>query len=206
MSAEILNFQGANPILGMGSLSKLFIRDKIRHLFDERISTHEDAIFCIRYYLDNNPKISFVNETLYGYIVRSGGITSTFQKGVAQGVNKLLRMNMILSEQIDEKQLRYRAIHHIYRVYYYGIRTYVFEILSRYSMNRKRLSILESIVNDGKYRKIIKYVFMYPLADNKAEKNGITDFVIIVFSLLKMQRMILLFLKMRKWLIMLINR
>ena len=44
--------------------NKLFVRDKIRHLFDEELSTCEDSVFCIRYYLDNDPKITVIKESL----------------------------------------------------------------------------------------------------------------------------------------------
>ena len=168
--------------------NKLFVREKIRHFFDENISTCEDSIFCIRYYLDNNPEISFVDEPLYHYIVREGGLTGGVQKGAFDGIRGLLRVNLELSGKITDDRLRLPVVHHIYKVYFYGIYTYIFENLVDGPISRRDLSLVSQIIHDEEYRKIIRHILKYPLKDRSADKNGIGEFFLILFSLLKWRR------------------
>ena len=177
--------------------NKLFVREKIKHLFDESISTCEDSIFCIRYYLDNDPKIAFVNETLYGYIVCGDGLSSTYNDGAFDGINKLLSVNGKLLGRIEDDSLKALARHHICRVYYYGTYTYVFENLSMKPFDGDVLSVIGCITRDDNYRKIIRFVLAYPFRDAKAEKNSIAESLIIIFSLLRMKRSIYLLSKIK---------
>ena len=186
--------------------NKLFVRKKIKHLFDESISTCEDSLFCARYYYDNNPKIVYVNETLYGYLVHNDGLTSTLQKRSFSGINKLLIINRKISNRIHDEQLKYLAIHHIYRVYYFGIYTYVFENLSKGPVNSEKLSVIEQIINDRKYQRIIRFIMKYSRMDKRAEKISITEIILALLSMLKLKRTIYLFSKVRKCLEPLMNR
>ncbi len=186
--------------------NKLFVRNKIKHLFDEKISTCEDSIFCARYYYDNNPKIAYVNETLYGYLVHNDGLTSTLQNKSFLGINKLLVINRKISDRINDERLRYLAIHHIYRVYYFGIYTYIFENLSKGPMDREKLSIIEQIINDRKYQRIIKYIIKYSRMDRRAERASVTELLLTLLSILKLKRIIYVFSKVRKCLEPLTNR
>ena len=177
--------------------NKLFVREKIKHLFDESISTCEDSIFCIRYYLDNDPEIAFVNEALYEYIAAGDGLSSTFRDKAFDGINKLLSVNGRLLAKVEDDALKALARHHICRVYYYGTYTYVFENLSMRPMTGDVLSVIGRITDDEKYRKIIRYVLMYPLKNAKAEKNTVAESLIIIFSLLRMKRSVYLLSKLK---------
>lgn len=172
--------------------NKLYVREKIRHFFDESISTCEDSIFCALYYIDNDPKISFVDEPLYHYIVRAGGLTSRIRHGAFDGIKKLLRINLEISGKITDEQLKHRAVHHVYKVYFYGIYTYIFENLVDGSISREELSLVSQIINDEEYRRIIKAVFNYPLKDKRAEKTGTGEFAVILLSLIKWERAVLM--------------
>ena len=172
--------------------NKLYVREKIRHFFDESISTCEDSIFCVQYYLDNNPKISFTEEPLYHYIVRVGGLTGRVQKGAFDGIRRLLRVNLELSGKITDDRLRCSVVHHLHKVYFYGIYTYIFENLAGGPISREDLLLVSQIIHDEEYRKITKSIFKYPLKDRSAEKNGIGEISIILFSLLKWERAALL--------------
>ena len=186
--------------------NKLYVRDNIQHLFDESISTCEDSVFCIRYYFDNNPEISFVRETFYGYVVHDDGLTSTFQRKAFHGINNLFNLNRLLCDQIQDEKFKKLAMHHVCKVFYYGIYTYVFENLSKGSTNIEALSYIEHIINHRKYRRIIRYILRYRIKDGRAEKTGPTEWLIIIFSLLKMKRAVYFVSKGKVWLKSKINR
>lgn len=178
--------------------NKLFVRDKIKHLFDESISTCEDSIFCAWYYYDNNPKIACVDEVLYRYIVHNDGLTSTYQYRALNGIHKLLYINRQISEQITDERLKYLAIHHIYKVYYYGIYMFIFENLSKGPISREKLSVIKHVINNRKYQRIIRFILKYRMQDKKAERIGMMEFFIILFSFLKMKRAIYYISKVKK--------
>ena len=178
--------------------NKLYVKEKIRHFFDESISTCEDSIFCSRYFIDNDPKMSFVQEPLYHYMVREGGLTSGIQQGAFDGIRKLIQINLEISGKIKDEQLRLLAVHHAYKVYFYGIYTYIFENLVDGSISREDLSLVSQIIHDEEYRMIIRVVLKYPFKDRRAEKTGIGEFFIILFSLLKWKRAVLTVSKAKK--------
>ena len=177
--------------------NKLYVREKIKHLFDENISTCEDSIFCARYYLDNDAKVSLVGESLYCYKVREGGITSSLQEGAFDGISKLFQINREITDKISEERLKLLASHHISYVYFYGTHTYIFENLVKYPIGQKELSLVSQIINDEEYRNTIRFVLNYPLKDRKAEKPGIGEVFTILFSLLKWKRAVLLVSKVK---------
>lgn len=178
--------------------NKLFVREKIKHLFDESVSTCEDSVFCARYYFDNKPKIAYVNEALYGYNIHDNSLTTSFQTKAFEGIDKLLRINRKISEQIGNERFRYLAIHHVYKVYYYGIYMYIFGNISSGRIDREKLAVIHQIISDKKYQRIIRFILKCPLRDRRAEKNGILETLIIIASLLKMKRTILFLTKIRK--------
>ena len=178
--------------------NKLFVREKIKHLFDENVSTCEDSLFCARYYYDNNPKVVYVNEELYGYLVRKDGLTSELQKGAFAGVNKYLLVNRKISEQITDEHLKYLAVHHVYKVYFYGIYLFIFQTICKGPLTEEKLAIIEQVVNDRNYRRIMKYIIKYPLRNRPAERTTFTEFMIIILSLLKLKRTIWFYTKIRK--------
>lgn len=185
--------------------NKLFVREKIRHLFDERISTCEDSIFVTQYYLDNRPKIAVVNEALYRYSVHNSGLTATFQKTSFNGIRKLLRLNRLVSEQITDNALKSRIIHHLYKVYNYGIYTYIFGNLYRNPITQDKLSIVDQVINDRAYQRKVRYILLYPFRDRRAERIGVFEFLIMISSLCKMKRMVLFLSKMKNHLDLLIH-
>jgi len=185
--------------------NKLFVKEKIRHLFDERISTCEDSIFVTQYYLDNRPKIAVVNEALYRYSVHNSGLTSTFQKTSFDGIRKLLRLNRLVSEQITDNALKFRIIHHLYKVYNYGIYTYIFGNLYRNPITQDKLSIVDQVINDRAYQRKVRYILLYPFRDRRAERIGVFEFLIMISSLYKMKRMVLFLSKMKNHLDLLIH-
>ncbi|MBR3041003.1 MAG: glycosyltransferase family 2 protein [Lachnospiraceae bacterium] len=168
--------------------NKLYVREKIKHLFDENITLCEDSIFCAWYCQDNLPKIAYVHEVLYGYSVRRNGLTSTYQKNSFDGISKMFSINRILTEQISDVELKYLAIHHVYRAYFYGVYTFIFENLSKGPMTKETLARIERIINNRRYRRVIRFVWKYALQDRRAEGTGITEYLLILFSLLKMKR------------------
>lgn len=185
--------------------NKLFVREKISHLFDERISTCEDSIFVTQYYLDNRPKIAVVNEALYRYSVHNSGLTATFQKTSFDGIRKLLRLNRLVSEQITDNALKSRIIHHLYKVYNYGIYTYIFGNLYRNPITQDKLSIVDRVINDRAYQRIVRYILLYPFRDRRVERIGVFEFLIMISSLYKMKRMVLFLSKMKNHLDLLIH-
>ena len=180
--------------------NKLFVREKIKHLFDESISTCEDSLFCTQYYCDNHPIIAYVNEVLYGYTVCQSGLTSTVQKRAFRGINKLLVMNRKVSEEISDDKLKLLIVHHLYKVYFYGIYTYIFGNLSKGFMDTQKLAIIDRIIHDRKYQRIIRFIIKYPRRDKRAEHAGIGELPILFFSLLKMKRSVYFYSKVKRWL------
>ena len=186
--------------------NKLFVREKIKHLFDESITTCEDSVFCSRYYLDNSPKIAYVNEILYGYMARGDGLTSVYQSGAIDGVNKLLKVNRQITDRITDERFRYLVLHHVYKVYFYGIYTYIFENLSKHPISDESLSVISGIINEEKYRRIIKYILKNSRRGSGVERNGISEYLVIFFSLLKMKKAIFYLSKVKTCLIRITNR
>lgn len=186
--------------------NKLFVKERIKHLFEEGLSTCEDSIFCIRYYLDSDPKIAIVDEALYEYSPYGEGLSSSYRENAFCGINKLLTANRKLSAHIDDERLRNLALHHICKVYFYGVYTYIFGNLCNGPADAYKLSIIEQILNDKVYRKIIGYLIAKTGKVKDAEKNSIEEKLIILFSFLKMKRMIFLLSKAKKCLGPLKNR
>lgn len=177
--------------------NKLFVRDRIRHMFDEKLSTCEDSIFCIRYYLDNDPKIVIVKESLYEYAAYDDGLTSTYQNRAYEGICSLLAVNGKLSEKIADEHLRKLAKHHIFKVYFYGIYTYIFGNLGKGHMTGESLSLIGQILDDKRYRKTVGYILRNSKRDKDAEANSPEEIMIAIFSMLRMKRAIWLLAKVK---------
>lgn len=178
--------------------NKLFVRENIKHLFDESISTCEDSVFCTQYYCDNHPVIVYINEVLYGYTVQRGGLTSTLQKRAFDGINKLLVMNRKISEEIRDEKLKRLIIHHLYKVYFYGIYTFIFGNLSTGPMDTEKLAVIERIIRDRKYQRIIRFIIIYPGRDHRAEIAGAGEYLILFSSLFKKKRAVYFSSKVKK--------
>lgn len=179
--------------------NKLFVRENIKHLFDENILTSEDSIFCARYYFDNIPKIAYVEEILYGYTVYNDGLSSNYQESSMKGTNKFLAINRRISELINDDNLKKKAIFHIYKVYFYGIYTFIFENISKAEISEENLSIISTIISDKKYKRVLKYITRYSIAHKKESRISKSEFCYLVFSLFKMEKMIFIFPKVKRW-------
>ena len=178
--------------------NKLFVRKKIKHLFDEHISTCEDSIFCTMYYFDNKPKVACVNEVLYGYVVRYDGLTSNLQKQAYEGINNYLKINRLITEMIDDEEIKKLTIHHVYRVYYYGIYLFIYRNLIKGKADVEKLAIIEEIINDKKYQRIIRFMLIYSFRNIKAERTSCVEFLIIMASVLKCKKAVYYITKVRQ--------
>lgn len=178
--------------------NKLFVKEKIRHLFDERLSTAEDSIFCVQYYLDNRPKIAYVYENLYEYVRHGDGLTGALQERALYGIRRLYQLNRRLVAQIPDRQVRALAVHHIYKVYFYGVYTFIFENVCEGPMTKETLRIIGDRIADDRYRKRIKYILRYPYHDRRAEYTTKKEALYILFSLTGMKRAIYALAKVKK--------
>lgn len=167
--------------------NKLFVKNKIKHLFNEKISTCEDSIFCIQYYLDNNAKIGWINKPLYYYKVNDGGLTRSFQLNSLQGIKTLLKYNIKLANMLQNEALKRFALYHISKVYFYGVYTYIFENICADSMTKDKWKIISDVINDRKYQKVLLLLLKFSLIDNKAERLALKEYWYIIFSLLKIK-------------------
>lgn len=181
--------------------NKLYVREKIKHLFDEEVSTCEDSMFCAWYYYDNDPKVAYVDEVLYGYMVHDDGLTSKLQDGALNGISRFLVVNRLISERIADDRLRYRAIHHAYIMYFYGVYLYIFETLGKLPLDESVLLKIEQVIRDRNYRRIVRFIMKYPFWDIGAERVTVVEIFIINFSMLGMKRAIYFFSKVKKCLV-----
>jgi len=170
--------------------NKMFIKEKIRHLFEEGLATCEDSLFCAQYYYDNLPKTSYVNECLYGYLRHRNGLTSSFQERALCGIERNFRCCMKIKDRIRDEQHKRLAVHYLCRVYFYGICLFVFETLCRGPVNKETLSQIDTMIRHTRYRKNIKYFWIYPFYDRRALRTTLKEFLYILFSLLYMKRAI----------------
>ncbi|MBR3517692.1 MAG: glycosyltransferase family 2 protein [Lachnospiraceae bacterium] len=182
--------------------NKLFVRKKIRHPFIENLSTAEDSLFCIQYYLDNHPKIAYVYEDLYGYQKRGDGLTGALQPQALYGIGKLYQYNMKLLALLPDVQMKRLAFHHICIVYFYGIYTFIFENICSYPKNnpkkKEALAIVADILQSERYQRCIRYILKYPLQDKRAEKMTKKQLLYILFSLFGRKREILFLARLKK--------
>lgn len=180
------------------SWNKLYLREKIHHLFDERTSTCEDSIFCTQYYSDNLPKTAYVYENLYGYIRRKDCLTAKVQERAFYGITKYMSCNMKIAGMISDERTRRAAIQHICKVYFYGVYMFIFQNLCSGPVTGEKLSIIDSVFRDERYRRIMGYIIRYPLYDSKAERASKSEFLYILFSLLGMKRATLFLSRVKK--------
>lgn len=165
--------------------NKLFIRSKIKHLFDEKLSTCEDSIFCIQYYLDNKAKISWVNDVLYEYRRGDLGLSSKFRIDSFDGINALFSYNVFLSNKLRDSEIKRMAMHHSCRVYFYGIYTYIFETLDA-KQYKGNLGTLKNILKNEKYRRVLKYLLKAFLLKWDVERLSFKELSYALFSLIRM--------------------
>ena len=172
--------------------NKLFVREKIKHLFDESISSCEDSLFCLYYYLDNDPRIIYINDILYEYRVCEGGLTCSFRDDTFAGIGKLFRINRKLTGKISDEKIRKAANFHICKVYFYGVYTYIFENLSKNKISAEALTVIDRVLNDGIYQKVISCILKNSFRYRSVDRTGCFEYLLIIFSMLKMRRAVYL--------------
>ncbi len=177
--------------------NKLYVRKKIKHLFDEKTATCEDSLFCAQYYYDNQPRVAYVTESLYGYIRHMDGLTVSLQKRPLYGIRRFTCCCICISDRISDKQMKQLAIHHICRVYFYAVSLFIFENACKGDMNKDSLSIIAQVIKNKEYRRIIKHILRYPFFEKEAEKTSKKEFLYILFSLLKMKRALFVLAKVK---------
>lgn len=175
--------------------NKIFVKDMIKHLFDEFSSTCEDSVFCARYYFDNHPKVVYVNEVLYRYIIREEGLISVLQDNAYEGVNKYLAINKKIVKSIDDEEYRLPAFHHICRVYFYGVYLFIIRNLSKGPMTSEKLKIYDRVFNDKKFRKMMRFILKYPFKNRMVERTTVFEAGLIILALLRMKRTIYILVK-----------
>lgn len=178
--------------------NKLFVREKIKHLFDEKLSTCEDSIFCVRFYLDNNATISYVDDMLYGYIRHNGGLTATFQPDSLLGINKYYTYYIMLAKQITEKGKRQLAIYNICRIYLFCICTFIFENINQGSVKKEKAVIIGKIINCHRYRNAVRYLIKHSIFNEKAGKLAPKEMIYAILSFFKMKNSLYIFARIKR--------
>lgn len=178
--------------------NKLFVRKNIKHLFEEGISTCEDSIFCVQYYIDNRPKIAYVNEVLYGYLRNSEGLTASYDAKSMWGINKYCSLYYVLVKHIEDDVKRKVAIHSICRIYFYLIYSFVIENICVKRADSRVINNIDNILNSRKYQRIIKNVLLFPIKNSMADKTSIKEMIYIFLSILRMKRCLLAVAKVKR--------
>lgn len=180
--------------------NKLFVREKIKHLFDEKMTTCEDGVFCCQYYVDNDAKVTYVDEALYVYIRHKEGITVTLQSNALYGIYKFLDYYIYFVNKIEDEQLRKYATYHMHRIYLFCITTFVFENSSRCIAMNDSIAIISKIINNKKFRRVIKQTLKFSFTEKDIRRLTIKEFAYIILSLLKMKRMVYIFSNLKRFL------
>lgn len=175
--------------------NKLFIKEKIAHMFDESISTCEDCIFCLSYYLDNKAKIAWVSDTLYKYIIHDKGLTQKYCSNAMRGVNQWYTLNVVLAKKIKDKALRKKAFNHINIMYLYIVYTFIFENLSKSPLDDRKKHILHACVCGKTYQKVVKSLLGNTFHNIKNRAMVSKAYIYMAFSILKFEKGIYLFAK-----------
>lgn len=136
--------------------NKLYIRERIRHKFDESLILCEDSVFCTEYFIDN-PRIAICSKILYRYHLNCENICAKGKRVSGyEGIQKYYFRNRKLVKGILNKSQQKEAGMHIRKVFFYGVYTYIFETLPYSGLRRaEKVALLESIMRDRIYKKII---------------------------------------------------
>lgn len=147
--------------------NKLFERKKIKHLFDEKLEFNQDTVFCLQYYMDNDARIKMVDEPLYEYVIHGTGLTGIYNQSTMNGIEKIFSYSIQLSKNIEDTYLRKRAIYHLCRSYYYSIYTFIFENLAKKEANGQTFEIIENIISNKRYRRVVRYILWFSIFEFK---------------------------------------
>lgn len=192
--------------------NKLFVREKIVHLFEEGISNCEDAIFCLRYYLDQHPRIAWVEEPLYQYNLILDSVSHRLQPTTEIGIWRMCELFKKLSEEIADTRRKKAAQYHLAKVVFYAFYTYIFENMdTRYlHLKKKQLSpkqmrtidlqyeSLTRIFEDARYRKLLKYLLKNCSSKKKVEGFSLKESAYLMMSLCKWKWGLLFMVELRR--------
>lgn len=175
--------------------NKLFVKEKIKHLFDEAITFSEDTLFCINYFIDNKAKIEWTDDVLYSYLCHDKGLTKSFQISAWEGLKGTFLLELCLTKKIENLEQKRLAIRHICSHYFFGVYTFVFENLARAKNDKNALDIIEHIINDKQYRKVVRFIFHSSISNMVMNRNdyGLSkkEIAYIVGSMLNNSKLIL---------------
>lgn len=137
--------------------NKLYRKERIRHMYDESLILCEDSVFCTRYFI-NNRTVGVCHKVLYRYhLNKKANDIRTRRIFGYSGIKKYFYYNWKLTQEIRDTKMRESVTQHIYKVFFYGIYTYIFEqagnlgygnAIAKYAIN--------DILNDSLYQKVIR--------------------------------------------------
>lgn len=134
--------------------NKLYIRARIRDLYDESMVICEDSVFCIRYFM-RNPKVAVCSKILYRYHSNNNDLRK-YRIFRYKDIEKLFYDNCRLVRHISDKQKRRMARRHIAEVFFYGVYTYIFEVLPYADLSvKEKRAVLRDIIHDNMYHRIL---------------------------------------------------
>ncbi|MBO5342430.1 MAG: glycosyltransferase [Lachnospiraceae bacterium] len=139
--------------------NKLYRKECIRHMYDESLILCEDSVFCSRYFL-NNRTVGICHEILYRYHLnkRANDIRTRRILGYP-GIKKYFYYNWKLALEISDSKMRENVAQHIYKVFFYGIYTYIFEQAAKFGYgNAIAKYAINDILNDSLYQKVIRRI------------------------------------------------
>ncbi len=139
--------------------NKLYEKDKIYHLYDEELVLCEDSVFSVRYFMDNH-SLAICPHILYRYYNEKKQSDLRMQRLFGySGIKKYFYYNWKLAGNIKDRSKREKCFQHIYKVFFYGVYTYIFEEAGR---NGYKNPIVKYAVNlvlkDKFYQKLIRKI------------------------------------------------
>lgn len=139
--------------------NKLYQKEKIRHLYDETLILCEDSVFCTRYFMDNH-SVALCPCILYKYHNETKKCNPRVQRIFGYpGIKKYLYCNWKLAGNIKDRVKRENCFQHIYKVFFYGVYTYIFEEAGRLGYkNPIAKYAVNTVIKDKLYQKVIRKI------------------------------------------------
>lgn len=136
--------------------NKLYIRERIRHKFDEALMLCEDSVFCTEYFMDN-PRLAICPKVLYCYHLNRDNMRAKGKRVFGyEGIEKYFFRNRRLVKGILNKAQQKEARMHIRKVFFYGVYTYIFEAMPYSGLRREeKTALLESVMREETYQKVL---------------------------------------------------
>lgn len=139
--------------------NKLYIKSKIKHLYDSELFLSEDSVFCVAYFMDNH-KVATCSDVLYRYYVNDGNLNKQeIRVSGYNGIKQYFAYNRRLLRLCTDERQSAEAMQHICKVFYYGVYTYIFEPMAKIKhITGKERQIMRSILQDTLYQKAIRKI------------------------------------------------